>query len=127
MAATFLEQLLKGAQIHSRPFGNNIVRARFGRMDLKRSRAGHLASYRCDRNQRVVTSTHVGVVCDELLIDHDGVEFDSQPGISHTIYRKNRLTDLSWDTLLTVVGDGSRKQVTNSLVAPLGFYRINSE
>src|SRR6185369_1886391 len=79
MAATFLEQLLKGAQIHSRPFGNNIVRARFGRMDLKRSRAGHLASYRCDRNQRVVTSTHVGVVCDELLIDHDGVEFDSQP------------------------------------------------
>jgi hypothetical protein len=33
----------------------------------------------------------------------------------------------SWDTLLTIVGDRSRKQVTNSLVAPIGFYRINSE
>jgi hypothetical protein len=54
-------------------------------------------------------------------------EFDSQLSVSHTIERKSRLQDLTWETLSTVVGDGTRKQVTISRVAPQGFYRINSQ
>ena len=54
-------------------------------------------------------------------------EFNSQLAVSHTVQRKSRLTDLSWETLSTISGDGTRKQVTNNLVAPSGFYRITSE
>jgi hypothetical protein len=54
-------------------------------------------------------------------------EFNSQLAVSHTVQRKSRLTDLSWETLSTVIGDGTRKQLTISLVAPGGFYRINSQ
>jgi hypothetical protein len=54
-------------------------------------------------------------------------EFNSQLAVSHTVQRKNRLEDLSWETVSTIIGDGTRKQVTISLVAPRGFYRINSQ
>src|SRR5262249_8107161 len=54
-------------------------------------------------------------------------EFNSQLAVSHTVQRKSRLEDLSWETLSTIVGDATRKQVTISLVAPRGFYRINSQ
>jgi hypothetical protein len=54
-------------------------------------------------------------------------EFNSQLAVSHTVQRKNRLEDLSWETLSTIIGDGARKQVTISPVAPRGLYRINSQ
>ena len=68
MPATFLEELLQRAQIDSRFFQRGFAR----------SRARHFASHCRDRDQRVVTSTNVGVICDELLIHDDGREFDSQ-------------------------------------------------
>jgi hypothetical protein len=54
-------------------------------------------------------------------------DFNSQVAVSYTLQRKNRLEDLSWEDVSTIVGDGTRKQVTISLVAPRGFYRINSQ
>jgi thrombospondin type 3 repeat protein len=77
----------------------------------------------------VLTTTPRGVTLLNPQMVPGGLkfEFDSQPGVSHTIQRKNYLSDLSWETLSTIIGDGTRKQVTNSLVAPAGFYRINSE
>jgi hypothetical protein len=54
-------------------------------------------------------------------------DFNSQVAVSYTVQRKNRLEDLSWEDVSTIVGDGTRKQVTISLVAPRGFYRINSQ
>ena len=50
------------------------------------------------------------------------------PGSAVVRYRAIiRLNDLSWETLSTTVGDGTRKQRTISLVAPQGFYRITSQ
>jgi len=54
-------------------------------------------------------------------------EFNSQVAVSYIVQRKNRLEDISWETVSTIAGDGTRKQVTISLVAPRGFYRINSQ
>jgi hypothetical protein len=54
-------------------------------------------------------------------------EFNSQVAVSYTVQRKNQLQDLSWENVSTVVGDGTRKQATISLVAPRGFYRITSQ
>jgi hypothetical protein len=54
-------------------------------------------------------------------------EFNSQVAVSYDVQRKSSLADLSWETVSTIVGDGTRKQVTISLVGPRGFYRINSQ
>ena len=67
MAATFLEELLKRAEIDSWFLHRGLARGR-----------ARLAPHCRDRDQRVVTSTDVGVVCNELLIHDDGREFNSQ-------------------------------------------------
>jgi Bacterial TSP3 repeat len=54
-------------------------------------------------------------------------EFNSQVAVSHTVQRKSHLTDPSWETVSTIVGDGTRKQLTIGLAGPQGFYRINSQ
>lgn len=54
-------------------------------------------------------------------------EFNSQVAVSHTVQRKSHLTDPSWETISTIVGDGTRKQQTIGLAGPQGFYRINSQ
>ena len=76
MAATFLEELLERPQIYSWFFGHDFVRGWFGRAGVKRFCGWRTASDRCDGDQRVVTSTDVGVVCDELLIDDDCGKFN---------------------------------------------------
>jgi len=40
---------------------------------------------------------------------------------------KDSLNDLSWQTLSSISGDGTRKQVTNSPAGANGFYRISSQ
>src|SRR4029453_12888638 len=79
VAATFLEKLLEGAQIHSWFLGNSFVRGRFGRARVNCSGGWRGPSHRCDGDQRVMTSPDVGVVCDELLIHDNGRELNFQP------------------------------------------------
>jgi hypothetical protein len=63
----------------------------------------------------------------QIVPDGFRFEFNSQLAVSHTVQRKSRLDDLTWENLSTIVGDGTRKQLTISLVAPRGFYRISSQ
>src|SRR4029453_8555702 len=79
VAATFLEELLEGAEIDSWFFRNDLVRCRFARAGVERFFGWRGASHRSNSDQRVMTSTDVGVVCDELLIHDDGGKFNFQP------------------------------------------------
>jgi hypothetical protein len=54
-------------------------------------------------------------------------EFDSQAGATHTVQYKNALTDATWQTLSTVNGDGTRKQVTDPLGTTRRFYRVSTQ
>ena len=53
-------------------------------------------------------------------------EFDSQTGTTHNVWSKSVLTD-DWQLHSTVVGDGTRKTVTDTLAGAQRFYRVSSE
>lgn len=53
-------------------------------------------------------------------------EFDSLAGVTHAVQFKTSVTD-TWQTLLTFVGDGSRKRVTDNLSNTLCLYRVTSQ
>jgi hypothetical protein len=54
-------------------------------------------------------------------------EFDSQNGVTHRVQFKNSLSDSTWQTLSTIAGDGTRKQVATSFTTPQKFFRVSSE
>jgi hypothetical protein len=54
-------------------------------------------------------------------------DFDSEVGKTHVVQYKSPLTAASWQTLTTIIGDGSRKAVTDSLGATPCFYRVWTE
>ncbi|HVY72305.1 MAG TPA: binary toxin-like calcium binding domain-containing protein [Verrucomicrobiae bacterium] len=54
-------------------------------------------------------------------------EFDSTAGASHVVQFKNKLDDAAWQTLATIPGDGTRKQVTDNTAAAQRFYRVSSQ
>jgi hypothetical protein len=51
-------------------------------------------------------------------------EFDTRAGSNYTVWYKTALTDATWQTLTTVVGDGTRKSVPDPLGPGQRFYRI---
>jgi hypothetical protein len=53
-------------------------------------------------------------------------EFDSQPAVTHAVQFK-ALDAPNWQTLTTVLGDGSRKQVVDSLTGSQCIYRVTSQ
>ncbi len=54
-------------------------------------------------------------------------EFDSQSGTVYVVQFKSLLTDPTWQTLTTLTGDGTRKQVTDSIGNAQRFYRVKSQ
>ena len=54
-------------------------------------------------------------------------EFNSQKDVTHQVEFKNALNDPSWQPLSTLLGDGTRKQVTNSATSSQRFYRVSSQ
>jgi hypothetical protein len=54
-------------------------------------------------------------------------EFDSQKDVTHQVEFKNALSDASWQPLSTLVGDGTRKQVSTSASLSRRFYRVSSQ
>lgn len=53
--------------------------------------------------------------------------FDTQPGVTHVVRYKNALTDPAWQTLSTLVGDGTRHTVTDTAGSGIRFYQVTSE
>jgi hypothetical protein len=54
-------------------------------------------------------------------------QFDSLAGTNHVVQYKNELTDATWQTLQTIPGDGTRKEVTdNPNAVPHRFYRVSN-
>jgi hypothetical protein len=51
-------------------------------------------------------------------------QFESKAGVTYTVQYKSSLADTNWQTLATVTGDGTTKQVTDSLDASMRFYRV---
>jgi hypothetical protein len=51
-------------------------------------------------------------------------EFDTQSGAAYVIQYKNAFTDLAWQELTTMTGDGTRKVVTDAIGAGQRFYRV---
>lgn len=54
-------------------------------------------------------------------------EFDSVAGASHVVQFWNLLPTANWQTLTTVAGDGTRKQVTDGVSNTLRIYRVTSQ
>jgi len=54
-------------------------------------------------------------------------EFDSQKDVTHQVEFKNALSDPTWQPLFTLVGDGTRKQVSTSAASSRRFYRVSSQ
>jgi hypothetical protein len=54
-------------------------------------------------------------------------EFDTLGGSAYLVQWKNTLSDAIWQTLTTITGDGTRKQVTDSLSQAQRFYRVQSQ
>lgn len=54
-------------------------------------------------------------------------EFDSVAGKSYTVQVTGSLSALDWQTLTTLTGDGTRKQVGDSLGQSQRFYRITGQ
>ena len=54
-------------------------------------------------------------------------EFDSRSGVTHRVQFKNSLSDAAWQTLTTITGDGTRKPVSDTVVAAQRIYRVSSE
>jgi hypothetical protein len=54
-------------------------------------------------------------------------EFDSQVAVTHVVQFKSPLTADTWQTLTTISGNGTRKQVTDTLTDALRLYRVTSQ
>jgi len=54
-------------------------------------------------------------------------DFDTQSGGAYVVQYKTALTDLTWQFLTGVAGDGTRKTVTNTPGAGPRFYRVSSQ
>jgi hypothetical protein len=54
-------------------------------------------------------------------------EFLSQPGVTHRVQFKNSLADASWQTLSTISGDGTRKQISTNPAGAQRIFRVSSE
>jgi hypothetical protein len=53
-------------------------------------------------------------------------EFDSQDGFNHVVQFKTSVAD-TWQTLATIPGDGTRKQVSDTFGDSQRIYRVTSE
>jgi hypothetical protein len=53
-------------------------------------------------------------------------EFDTQNGVSYTVQFKNAVSDLTWQTLTTVQGNGTRAQINDAESASARFYRVTN-
>lgn len=51
-------------------------------------------------------------------------EFDTETGKTYAVQYKNAMSDAAWLPLSTIVGDGTRKPVTNPLTTSNRFYRV---
>jgi hypothetical protein len=54
-------------------------------------------------------------------------EFDSKTGATHVVQYRTAMPTGSWQTLTTLTGDGSRKQITDSMGEPARFYRVTGQ
>lgn len=54
-------------------------------------------------------------------------EFDSLPGVTYEVESTASLGGGSWETLETLTGDGTRREVTDNLGQPSRFYRVTAE
>ena len=54
-------------------------------------------------------------------------EFDSKTNVSHVVQYKPSLTATNWQTLTTIPGDGTRKQVTDPISDAMRFYRVMNQ
>jgi hypothetical protein len=54
-------------------------------------------------------------------------EFDSRVGVKHVVQFKGDVSDATWQTRSTLVGDGTRKQFSEALSGLHGFYRVMNE
>ncbi len=54
-------------------------------------------------------------------------EFDTQAGATYVVQYKGSLAPGDWQTLTTVVGDGTRKEVTDSTGNAQRFYRVATQ
>jgi len=53
--------------------------------------------------------------------------FDSQAGATYVVQYKTSLTAANWQTLTTIVGDGTRKPVTDTAADSQRFYRVATQ
>jgi hypothetical protein len=53
-------------------------------------------------------------------------EFDTQSGKNYVVQYTNAVRPTSWQTLTTITGDGTRKQVTDTVAEAQRFYRVNA-
>lgn len=54
-------------------------------------------------------------------------EFDTQTGKTYVVQYTTSLTAANWQPLTTIVGDGTRKQVTDSAANAERFYRVATQ
>jgi hypothetical protein len=54
-------------------------------------------------------------------------EFDSQPGVNHVVEFKTALSDAAWQTLQTIPGDGTRKQVKYDVTGTQRIFRVSNQ
>jgi hypothetical protein len=54
-------------------------------------------------------------------------EFDTQAGSSYVVLYKNSIAEPVWQTLTTVVGDGTRKAASDPVGPGSRFYRVESK
>jgi hypothetical protein len=52
------------------------------------------------------------------------LSFGTQPGFNYTVQSKTNLNDVSWNSVSTVSGDGTRKSVNDPKTGPSRFYRL---
>jgi hypothetical protein len=52
------------------------------------------------------------------------LSFGTQPGFNYTVQSKTNLSDVSWNTVSTVSGDGTTKSVNDPKTGPSRYYRL---
>jgi hypothetical protein len=71
----------------------------------------------------------IGLVIQSIVRSGGEIRFniDTVAGGTHVVQYKNDLRDAEWQTLTTLTGDGTRKQVTDANTNPRRFYRVRTE
>ncbi|MGV3771358.1 MAG: thrombospondin type 3 repeat-containing protein, partial [Verrucomicrobiales bacterium] len=75
------------------------------------------------------TSAPTGVTIQNVALNGNQIRFDvdTTAGSTHVVQFKNDLSETAWQTLTTLTGDGTRKQVTDAATNPHRFYRVSTQ